>query len=1111
MVAKVILLLALCSLTRAVVFKFNISQSSNLATCTLVPCYSLQHFCDNQELLSGNGSVKLLFMSGVHQVNNCTISASNLEKLELLPRNVQEKVEIKQAKFVLTSIKDLIIISLKFTTCSFQYHAHNNMRRDINDSYFQMNAFYVSNCTFTLSRECAIIINNGTERVRVNISLHNCIFSSNEAGGLCKTEHSSEPSIISIYDSLFKNNSAICASAINVYMNIQRSQFISCKSYTGAVSAHYSSVLIEDSIFHSNVATGSRNWRDSISGCSLENSKGGAIYSNSRESTIDIIIKGSMFRNNSAMDSGGAIYFESDALALKVSNCVFQDNFANIFGGAVYTSTSLGGQLFMTNISYINRAGKYGGAAAHSSFYRPDLSQVYYTGLKAVSNEAKRGGAFYLSRVTFNVRGNHNSSAESDTLFANNKASLEGGAIYASDSVIDVSEHAVVIVENNTAGNEGGGWFIDDTDVEIHANILIAFRHNVVTSTSGRGGAIFYNDEAICHYYNDLFIRPQCFLMGNSSIGKVLEFTDNTASSGSVLYGGLLDICRTDSGLTGIHFFKHISQHKLNPAISSDPARLCWCFNDTEINCTTRELNFTKMRGGKVHLSLAVLDQDANPISFHLLARYKEKEVELEAGEKIRKTDENCTNLSYHVFTVKSSATLIVELTGPHYCPISVALTDIRVHINLTECLRGFELDFDRCVCERRLQQYFGEDIACDVDSESVLRKGPVWLRYNQEQELEISNNCPLDYCSLTSHTISLSSPDQQCANYRSGILCGNCSHNHSVALGGSKCLPCQSHYTFLWLTLVFAVAGMLLVALLLLCNMTVSSGSLNGLIFYANIVSTSGVAGLHDCTLHPTLSLFVAWLNLDLGVHTCFYPDMDTYHKTWLQFAFPLYIWLLVGAIIAASHYSSRAMRVFGRNNVAILATLFLLSYSKLGGGGGGEIQFQPHNVWTYDGNVSFLEKKHTILFAVSLLFLVLLFLPYTLLLTFGQCLRSAPLRRHWVRRLVQSTAFVSILDAYHAPYQRRHCYWTGLMLLTRCGLFLAFATFQSDTSVPANMFVTNLTVIAILLYKTLASKVYKHLFVNLLELCFLINLGILSAILFYVKDSSPTGGDVM
>ena len=54
---------------------------------------------------------------------------------------------------------------------------------------------------------------------------------------------------------------------------------------------------------------------------------------------------------------------------------------------------------------------------------------------------------------------------------------------------MDVSEHTVVIVESNTARNEGGGWYIDNTNIEIHANILIAFRHNVVTNTSGRGGA----------------------------------------------------------------------------------------------------------------------------------------------------------------------------------------------------------------------------------------------------------------------------------------------------------------------------------------------------------------------------------------------------------------------------------------------------------------------------------------------------------------------------------------------------------------------------------------------------------------------------------------------
>ena len=187
--------------------------------------------------------------------------------------------------------------------------------------------------------------------------------------------------------------------------------------------------------------------------------------------------------------------------------------------------------------------------------------------------------------------------SESDALFANNRASLQGGAIHASKgSVIVVSEHAVVIMENNTAGNEGGGWYISASSIETHANVLIAFRHNAVNNTSGRGGAIFHDDDRICKN----IMKKTCFITSRkSSIGKVLEFTGNTGGSGSILYGGLLDICRTNySGLTGIDFFKQISQYKPSAkAISSDPARLCLCINNTTIDCTTREFTFTKMRG----------------------------------------------------------------------------------------------------------------------------------------------------------------------------------------------------------------------------------------------------------------------------------------------------------------------------------------------------------------------------------------------------------------------------------------------------------------------------------------------------------------------------------
>ena len=155
--------------------------------------------------------------------------------------------------------------------------------------------------------------------------------------------------------------------------------------------------------------------------------------------------------------------------------------------------------------------------------------------------------------------------------------------------------------------------------------------------------------------------------------------------------------------------------------------------------------------------------------------------------------------------------------------------------------------------------------------------------------------------------------------------------------------------------------------------------------------------------------------------------------------------------------------MRIFGRNNVAILATVFLLSYTKLlktifiaisfthvlgSHGNTTNDQFVPHAVWFYDGNLPFLGKRHAILFVVSLLFLIFLFLPYTLLLTFGQCLRSTSLRWACLRRLKRSTVFVSVMDAYQAPYNARHRYWTGLMLLIRCVLFIAFTTCLLYTS---------------------------------------------------------------
>ena len=64
-------------------------------------------------------------------------------------------------------------------------------------------------------------------------------------------------------------------------------------------------------------------------------------------------------------------------------------------------------------------------------------------------------------------------------------------------------------------------------------------------------------------------------------------------------------------------------------------------------------------------------------------------------------------------------------------------------------------------------------------------------------------------------------------------------------------------------MTLLLALAGVLLVAFLMLLKMTVSSGTLNGLILYANILSVSGMLDYRNCSINPFCRAFISWINL--------------------------------------------------------------------------------------------------------------------------------------------------------------------------------------------------------------------------------------------------------
>lgn len=412
------------------------------------------------------------------------------------------------------------------------------------------------------------------------------------------------------------------------------------------------------------------------------------------------------------------------------------------------------------------------------------------------------------------------------------------------------------------------------------------------------------------------------------------------------------------------------------------------------------------------------------------------------------------------------------------------------------------------CECHSSLQQYTQ---ACDINTKSIERLNEFWVSYTNttnESGLVIHPYCPYDYCHppTTPVYINLESQegsDSQCAFNRSGTLCGACKDGYSLVLGSSKCKKCSNRT--IALILPIAVAGVLLVALILLLNLTVDVGSINGLILYTNIITAIGSAYIPFETPNYATAI-IAWLNLELGFETCLYNGMDMYARTWLELAFPTYIICLVAIIIIVSERSNRFVTLLGSTNpVAVLATLILLyrlfqiivtvlSFTVLTYPDG-----HSEVVWLADPNVHYLKGKHIPLFLAATGIVILGFL-YTSLLTFHHVMLQC--NRCLLTKWLDNTRLKSFVDAYFAPFVQGYQSWSGILLLIRAVVFFASAFNVSGDQL------VNLTVVAILIFlsitgKQVCKKIYRVYTIGILETFFLLNLGVYTLGSAYIRQN--------
>ena len=412
-------------------------------------------------------------------------------------------------------------------------------------------------------------------------------------------------------------------------------------------------------------------------------------------------------------------------------------------------------------------------------------------------------------------------------------------------------------------------------------------------------------------------------------------------------------------------------------------------------------------------------------------------------------------------------------------------------YVQLLPCPIGFTLQNGVCDCDPTLSTIIDN---CYIGHSTIRRPANSWIvAHTQINNTKyLTSNCPMDYCLPYSSSVNLLHPDLQCQFNRTGILCSQCRHPLSMVFASSRCMKCTNVHILI--TVIVIVAGIVLVVLLYLLNLTATNGTINGIIFYANIVSINDSVFLVNDNVFKPLRVFIAFTNLDLGIETCFYNGMDSYAKMWLQLFFPSYLIIIATSIIIASRYSTRILRLTYTRSLPVLATLFLLSYTgvlrtvltvlfsystitHLPSG-------HQERAWSIDASVPLFGLKFIILF-ITCLMLFLLLIPFNIILLFT---------RYFLQFKIVNR-FKPLLDAFQGSYKDKYYYWVAVHLALRSFLF-AFYAFPK-----LKLILSTLLLIVFGIYTGYACP-HKNKLVNIQELLLLINLTIIYAVSYQGND---------
>ena len=499
--------------------------------------------------------------------------------------------------------------------------------------------------------------------------------------------------------------------------------------------------------------------------------------------------------------------------------------------------------------------------------------------------------------------------------------------------------------------------------------------------------------------------------------------------------------------------------------------------------------------------------------------------------EKLIQEGTNCTTISVTVHTNDQFNIIDGVIVFSLYALPTILTKSVKIY----PCPLGFDLNKIRGVCE--LSSSFDNlkkhhpltiPIVGNVSSQTITRlfgvitwAGTIEYENKTKTHFGVALTCPIGYCD-SNHTLpyfysgDLSSNKSfklsdgitnyhppLCLYQHEGVLCGRCSEGLSVVFGSTECHHCSN--TWIASIGIYLVAGPLLIYLLFALRLTLTTGTFNGIIFYAQaanvgILDTLSVYNGKMGVVRNVSIVLLSILNLGLGFPLCFYNGMNELWKTCFNLLFPLYLLTIVVVLIILSRYSLRLSNKIADSSVQVLVTVVHLSFGRLlssiiNAFTPAKIftSEQTYHVWYWDGSVEYGSKGHVTLMIITSLVVFLLFLPYILLLLFAKLLK------HW-RCTNEYTR--PILEAVHAPYKNDMHYW----FVARLFLLIIMYTLYSIEPYAQVVYIAIALLLFFFIIGQTVFRPYKSNFVNMLDCWLLFNLGFVYITTWYLRHMEAT-----